>query len=278
MQQFFHDLWSAVCAPFLRLWRKPFVRRIVEGVRKLGVFLTEPVLGGYLDAYTSDNEPPFQRFRTRLARLAKNESVVNAIKIRISALLVLWAAILTAAHPGAPMALVCAGMGFSFFGDAMLMQYPPIRNMVRQYFLWGMGFFGAAQVCYLRAMWMLYARVRGVHPWPMYVAMSLYGLYALVLVGRLILFRPRQPLALRIGATVYAMLVAAMAGAAAAACFSTAGRGWGLLVGGLLFFISDMLIALTDFGGLKLAHKEAWIWGTYVPAQVLLITCTAALV
>lgn len=210
----------------------------------------------------------------RAARYVRNERYV---KIRTSAALVMLAGIMTAFHPRAPMALVCAGMGFAFFGDAMLMQYPPIRDKVRQYYLWGMACFAVTQTLYARAMWLLYTRASGNILWPIQLTVFLAIAGALVFMGRVALFSRKQPLILRIGATLYALLVAAMAGGAVAVCFAMAGRGWMLLTGGLLFFLSDSIIALNDFGGSSMDHKDAWIWFTYVAAQILLILGTASL-
>lgn len=276
------ELWGrlihAIRAPFERLWRRPWMRRTVAFLHNIGLLLTEPVMGGLLDEMTLNDAKPFRRTRAWMKyvwrQAAENE---QAVKIRISAMLVLTAGILTAIHPQKPMALVCAGIGFSFFGDAMIMQYPPIRGMVRQYFLWGMGCFAVAQILYQRAMLGLYLRAGSTAMWPVWIMVAAFCLLALILLCARVLFRPNQPLALRIGALVYALLLASMTGSTAAACIATAGRGWPLLAGGLLFMISDLLIALTYLGGVHLEHKEFWIWVTYVPAQLLLIFGTAAL-
>jgi len=63
-----------------------------------------------------------------------------------------------------------------------------------------------------------------------------------------------------------------MAGGAAGVCLATAGRGWAVLAGGALFMASDLLIALGDLGGIYMERKDRWVWITYVPAQLLLIT------
>ncbi len=276
MESLLERIWAAMCAPFLRLWQRPWVQGIARRTQRVVRFLTEPVLGGLMDRYTADDAPPFRRFRAwlgyRFGLLMRRE---QRTKITVSAALVLLAAVCGVCKSTTPMWLACAGMGFSFFGDAMLMQYPPIRNLVRQYFLWGMGCFAAAQICYLRALWMIYAQRSDGQLWPLALMIALYALFALLQLGRCILFREQQPALLRALATLYGLLVASMAGAAAAVCFATAGRAWLLLVGGLLFFISDLLIALTDFGGMKLPRKEAWIWGTYVPAQLCILLSTA---
>ena len=47
-----------------------------------------------------------------------------------------------------------------------------------------------------------------------------------------------------------------------------AGWWWMILVGAFLFFISDTIIGITDFGGLAMIRPHLWIWLTYIPAQM----------
>ncbi len=262
------------------LWEKlkRAIKRAGKFLGDIGRLLTEPVLGGMLDELTLNDAKPFGRTRAWAKRLWRNAAEnEQAVKIRISAILVLLASILTVIHPHRAMALVCAGVGFSFFGDAMIMRYPPIAKLVRQYFLWGMGCFAVAQILYQRAMLALYLGTGATAMWPLWIMVVAFGLLVLILLCAAVLFRPNQPLVLRAGALVYALLLAAMTGSTVAVCIATAGRGWPLMFGGLLFMISDLLIALTNLGGVHLEHREFWIWVTYVPAQLLLIFGTAAL-
>ena len=48
-------------------------------------------------------------------------------------------------------------------------------------------------------------------------------------------------------------------------------RGSTMLLGGLLFYVSDTLIALNSFGSLRLKYQDLAIWTLYAPAQALLI-------
>ena len=48
-------------------------------------------------------------------------------------------------------------------------------------------------------------------------------------------------------------------------------RGCTMLLGGLLFYVSDTLIALNSFGSLRLKYPDLAIWALYAPAQALLI-------
>ena len=248
-------------------------------------FMTDNRVSKWMDRFTYVRRlpPELQDTRRRSVRLRAAWRGFLArggaawIKIRVSALLVGLAALLLVRERSAAMAWMCAGMGFSWLGDAMLMQYPPIRRAVRQYFLWGMGFFALAQGMYLMGLWTAYWRVGSQVTWPVWL---LCGVYCLVALGELcwmVLPNRGQPLALRLGALVYALLLSLMAGLAAAVCVATRGRAWALLLGGLSFFVSDMLIALTDYGSLRLKHRDFWIWATYAPAQLLLLLGMAAL-
>jgi hypothetical protein len=254
-------------------------RRVARFLNHLGAMLSEPVLGYILDGYTLKSAPPFRRVRALLQNgFGRVLQGGQRARIFASASLVLLAAVMTAAHPRPPMALMCAGMGLSFLGDAMLMQYAPIRSMVRQYFLWGEGCFAAAQALYLTGLRQVYVRASDNTLWPIQLISALFVALAVGVMLRLVLFRRGQPLVLRVGATLYAVLVGAMAGSAVATCLATAGRGWPLLLGGPLFLISDLLVALNDFGGMHMDNKDVWVWVTYVPAQALLILGVAALV
>ena len=50
----------------------------------------------------------------------------------------------------------------------------------------------------------------------------------------------------------------------------------GATAGGLLFLLSDALIALDRFGGVELPAHEAWVMSTYTAAQALLAAGGAA--
>ncbi len=276
--RFLSSLWNWAKTLVRKGWHAQGTQHALAFLRQQGMALLKWLKGGFLEPYPRDPTRRFSRLRAWGGDVWKRfERNDDYFRIRISAALMVLAALLALFHPGPVMGLICAGMGFSFLGDAMLMEYPPIRSLVRQYFLWGMGFFAVAQALYTRALWLLYARGSGNLQWPLWLMIALFVIAGLVFMAWIVLFRHRQPLVLRIGATIYSVLVATMAGSAVAVCIATVGRGWPLLIGGPLFMISDLLIALRDFSGADMERGDTWIWLTYVPAQLLLIVGSAAL-
>lgn len=120
-------------------------------------------------------------------------------------------------------------------------------------FLIGMGSFAAGHLCYL---W-LFGRAR---------ASLLTGLvYAAVLVAFIMLIWPALPADLRVPLTGYGLLLTAMAWRA-----GTLG-GYAAL-GGVLFLLSDALIAAGIADGPRPPVPDFWIMLTYLAAQFLLTT------
>ena len=200
------------------------------------------------------------------------------IKIVISTCLLTLSMVLLLLFTHRTSALMCAGMGFSWLADAMLMQYPPVRRGVRQYFLWGMAGFACAMACYIGAFLGIYTHTQGVSGFVFYGAWAVFATAAVVIWLCSIATNGQQLLLLRLGTLGYALLVSAMAAAASAVTIATAGRVWWLIPGAICFFVSDMLIALFDFGSVRVKYPDGWIWLFYAPAQLLLLTgaCAAA--
>lgn len=181
--------------------------------------------------------------------------------------------------------LVCLALAFSWMGDAFLARYEPLASRVKDPFIAGMGSFAVAQVVYIIAFWksmmgMPLLRVRT--PGAMIGAeMLLVLLPVYLLVGALFwvwsIMRAEQPKPLKIATLVYCVLVSTMAAFAACAAFTGVWIAWPLILGGILFMVSDAFIALHLFGG-KLEnekHYEIAVWGTYLPAQILLMLGTS---
>lgn len=201
------------------------------------------------------------------------------VKMIVTTLLLVLSMVLLLLYTSRTTALMCAGMGFSWLADAMLMGYPPIRRGFRQYFLWGMGGFACAMTVYTGAFLNLYERTPGAEGALIFLsAWSIFGFIAGVIWLCCIAFNKKQLVALRVGSLLYAMLVSAMAASACVVAIATTGRVWWLVPGAIFFYISDMMIALFDFGSVRVKHPDGWIWLFYAPAQLLLITgaCAAA--
>lgn len=163
-----------------------------------------------------------------------------------------------------------AALLFSWLGDAMLGAWRPLARRVSNRFLAGMAFFGCAQLCYLFAFSLyLHSRPGGGARVLAFLAAALaagWGAWRLLVSGNV-----RDGL-YRYGALAYALLLFAMAGLACAACFHAGRFIWPLLLGALLFVVSDGLIAGSVFGGKTPPRYELLVWATYAPAQLLLLT------
>lgn len=226
-----------------------------------------------LDAFTVEGEQA-RRIRRRKA-IARTLACVDAhimkIKIVLSSLLLAFAGTACVFNPNAFTALGCAAMGFSWLGDALLMQYPPVARRLRQYFLWGMAAFFCAQACYTR-LFLRLGEALGTQS-----LLVVYGFIAVFVAAgvaawvRTMALNRAQMLVLRIGALLYAVIVSLMAASACALFVARPWPGLMMLVGGLMFYVSDLLIALSNFGSLRLRHRDITIWALYAPAQALLL-------
>ncbi|WP_416983007.1 lysoplasmalogenase [Streptomyces sp. T028] len=160
-------------------------------------------------------------------------------------LLAAWAAV-----RGAPRLLVAAllcGWG----GDVLLL------SDAEPAFLAGMACFAAGHVCYL----VLFTR----HGRPRMRATVLAPAYAAVLIATLTLLWPDLPPGLRAPVAAYSTLLTAMGYTAAARIGPVAGAG------GVLFLLSDTLIATGVADWPQPPRPDLWIMLTYTAAQFLLV-------
>lgn len=151
-----------------------------------------------------------------------------------------------AATRGAPRLLIVALL-FGWGGDVFLLLDADWA------FLVGMGFFAAGHVCYLT----LFGRRR--------TSVPLGGLYAVALVGTVVLLWPDLPADLRIPVAGYSLLLTAMA-------YRSSALGLTAGAGGALFLLSDTLIATGIAEWPQLPAPDFWIMATYIAAQYLLTT------
>jgi uncharacterized membrane protein YhhN len=156
-----------------------------------------------------------------------------------------------AASRGAPRLLVAAllcGWG----GDTLLLLD------AEPAFLAGMGCFAAGHVCYL-ALFRPYGEARARSAF-------LAPAYAVVLVTSVVLLWPDLPADLRVPVAGYSLLLTAMAYTAATRLGLLAG------LGGVLFVLSDSLIATGVAEWPQPPRPDLWIMLTYMAAQSLLVT------
>ncbi len=199
------------------------------------------------------------------------EARMMTVKIAVTSGLLMFALFAYVNSPNRFTALCCAAMGFSWLGDALLMQYPPVTHGIRQYFLWGMAAFFGAQVCYTTLFLRLGYALGAQSLLVVYGFIAVFVVAGIVIWACTILRNPAQMLALRVGALFYSVVVSLMAASACALFAAHPLRGCTMLLGGLLFYVSDTLIALSSFGSLRLKYPDLVIWSLYAPAQALLI-------
>ncbi|MDX2677497.1 lysoplasmalogenase [Streptomyces sp. NY05-11A] len=160
-------------------------------------------------------------------------------------LLAAWAAL-----RGAPRPLIAAllcGWG----GDVLLL------TDADPAFLAGMASFAVGHVCYLRLF------LRGGRPRARGTLLA--PCYAVVLIATVALLWPGLPADLRLPVAVYSTLLTAMACSAATRLGPVAGAG------GVLFLLSDTLIATGVADRPQPPRPDLWIMLTYVAAQFLLV-------
>jgi uncharacterized membrane protein YhhN len=143
---------------------------------------------------------------------------------------------------------VIAALLFSAAGDIALL---PDGDL---WFMLGMAFFLCAHLCYITTFWR-----NGARPKPL----AVLG-YGAVLVGGLIWLWNGLG-ALAIPMTFYGLALASTA-------ILSASFGWRLGLGGGLFLLSDLLIAVEIAEAAELPGPAIWVMLTYVLAQVLLAT------
>ncbi|WP_407553793.1 lysoplasmalogenase [Streptomyces sp. Pv4-95] len=125
-------------------------------------------------------------------------------------------------------------------------------------FLLGMGSFAAGHVCYL----VLFAR-HGAPDARRGRTAAAAAAYAALLTGTVVLLWPDLPPELRIPVAGYSLLLTAMA-------FGALRAGPWAALGGLLFLLSDTLIATGIAEWPQLPGPQFWIMLTYVAAQCAL--------
>lgn len=123
-------------------------------------------------------------------------------------------------------------------------------------FLLGMASFAAGHVCYL-ALWARHGRPRGGRTY------ALAGAYGVAWLGTVALLWPDLEARLRIPVALYSLLLTAMALGATRARAAAA-------AGGLLFLLSDTLLATGLADWPQAPVPQFWVMLTYLAAQFLL--------
>jgi hypothetical protein len=165
------------------------------------------------------------------------------------------------------MRQVAAGMGCGFAGDLVMAKVIPLPAHV----IFGMLTFGAGHVLYMRAF-VERARVLGLRAerarWP-----ALGVAWALALAGWWALVRGApagKGAPVQYGALVYSLLLSSMSGLAGS--LAARDRRYApLALGGVLFLLSDLILAGELFGKARFPGVGDVVWLTYITGQALIV-------
>lgn len=159
-----------------------------------------------------------------------------------------------------PSRLVVAALFMGWLGDILLI-FKERGTMLRL----GMAAFGLGHVLYVTAIF----TIKGVRP-PLWAAIVIP---AAVLCGALLFFRRLNkslPEGMRLPTLCYLLLLTTLPVAAALSLAGGAAGGWALLVGGVLFLISDGTLSIETFVLGDSAKLDFIVMLTYITAQFML--------
>ncbi len=162
--------------------------------------------------------------------------------------------------------LTLAGIACGFAGDLFMADAFGQKDHV----LYGMLAFALGHVFYMLGFREI-ALTFGLHTTASYVLALLVMWVIALLIWFFLVREPTGDQTMQRMALGYALFLASMAGYAIGLALQQAAF-WPLAIGGLLFLLSDSLIAARLFGGRRFRYMGDWIWGTYIIAQVLIVT------
>jgi hypothetical protein len=165
---------------------------------------------------------------------------------------------------------IAIGMTLGFVGDLFMASLIPFGDPM----LGGMASFGAGHVAYILAMFYL-GRTVGLTAqrtrllaWFVWIVIGTGSWYRIV-------YSSDPPKTLAWPGLAYVLLLASTAGVATGLAMQSLIL-LPLAGGTMLFFLSDLMIAARQFGGLESKVVEATIWLTYGPAQMLIVYSSAS--
>ena len=190
-----------------------------------------------------------------------NETVHTFVKpFLIPSLAVAALLALLPSHSGKRTWMMAVGLLLHTAGDILLL----IDNLGFIYFALGMGAFLIGHFFYL---WVLMNGMGGLKGWKEYACLYVPMLLAYPLTS---LFGAQWPMSGVL--VVYALTL--MYYVSAGVLWALRGRrfAWRVIAGGLLFIISDALIGINAFADIDFALRHAFVLGTYLPAEWLLVS------
>lgn len=184
-------------------------------------------------------------------------AAAGARRARVATKPLVVPAVAAGRRPSGPLAVAWAA---SWLGDVALL------GRSEAALLGGVGGFAVAHAGYLAAI-----RRRFPGPTPRRRGAAVTAVSGAVLAGAGAVLWGRVEPRLRGPVLGYAALVTGMGAAAVRAGLRTPGRaGRAVAAGGVLFVVSDGLVAATTFGGARSRAVEGAVMATYVAAQALL--------
>lgn len=233
----------------------------VEGAARWLLYGLLALWAGLLAGGLLLGRPDAQR-RNRLPR-----PVRMALSITLLAAALVWWQAGAANTPLARFGLwIAVGMAFGLLGDIFMAGLIVAKSRA---VIFGILAFGAGHVFYLMALRQaalalsLNSRPVWLWSWVIYLALA-------VLLWVLLVREPGRGPVLNVGTLVYSLLLAAMAGAAAALAAQDAAF-IPLAVGGLLFMASDLILGNELMRRTYFAFIGDVIWVTYTVAQMLIV-------
>ncbi len=163
-----------------------------------------------------------------------------------------------------PAKLAAAGMGCGFLGDLIMARLIPLPHHI----IFDMLAFGVGHGCYIGATTHYLARRDALKKLPLpLLAGWIVGAAGWYGVAR----NPAQPGVLNRAVLAYALLLASMSGMSAALAVHDR-QYLSLALGGVLFFVSDLILAGDLFRDLFFPGIGDVIWLTYLTGQGLIVT------
>jgi hypothetical protein len=158
---------------------------------------------------------------------------------------------------------VAIGMSLGFIGDLFMAKLIPLEPHV----LYGMGAFGLGHIAYIIGMAQISSVLQISFPnWTAFAfwwIVAIIGWYGLVFSGS-------KASLLHYVALPYALLLASTAAAATGLAFMDT-TFLLLMIGAILFLLSDLILAAQLFNGLKFPLIGDVVWLTYGPGQMLIV-------
>jgi hypothetical protein len=166
---------------------------------------------------------------------------------------------------------ITGGMAFGLLGDLFMagLIVPRPRNVI-----FGILAFGAGHVLYILAFRQA-AGVLGLNSGPVWLWSWVIYLAVALLLWLLLVRAPMRGPVLNYGTLGYSLLLAAMAGAAAALAVQNPAFA-PLAVGGVLFMVSDLILGSELMRRTHFAFIGDVIWTAYTVAQMLIVYSSAA--